>query len=54
LAVIDEAQSIKSQTLATLIDDILEPASLDLDGSIWMFGTPAASVLQDFSMMQTS
>jgi len=26
-----------------LIDDILEPASLDLDGSIWMFGTPAAS-----------
>ena len=43
LAVIDEAQSIKSQTLATLIDDILEPASLDLDGSIWMFGTPAAS-----------
>ena len=43
LAVIDEAQSIKSSTLATLIDDILEPASLDLDGSIWMFGTPAAS-----------
>ena len=43
LAVIDEAQSIKSQTLATLIDDILEPASLDLDGAIWMFGTPSAS-----------
>ena len=43
LCVIDEAQSIKSSTLATLIDDILEPASLDLDGSIWMFGTPAAS-----------
>ena len=43
LAVIDEAQSIKSSTLATLIDDILEPASLDLDGAIWMFGTPAAS-----------
>ena len=43
LCVIDEAQSIKSSILSVLIEDILEPASLDLDGEIWMFGTPAAS-----------
>ena len=42
VCVIDESQSIKSSILATLINDILEPATLDLDGSIWMFGTPGA------------
>ena len=42
LCVIDECQSIKTSILETLVGDILEPASLDLDGSIWMFGTPAA------------
>jgi PBSX family phage terminase large subunit len=42
LCVIDEAQSIKSSILAILINDILEPACLDLNGSIWMFGTPGA------------
>ena len=43
LCVIDECQSIRSKTLETLVDDILEPALLDYDGSVWMFGTPAAS-----------
>jgi PBSX family phage terminase large subunit len=40
LCVIDESQSIKSSILEVLIEDILEPASLDMDGAIWMFGTP--------------
>jgi PBSX family phage terminase large subunit len=43
LCVIDECQSIKSRTLENLVEDILEPACLDLDGSIWMFGTPSAA-----------
>ena len=42
LCVIDECQSIKTSILERLVGDILEPASLDLDGRIWMFGTPAA------------
>ena len=43
LCVIDEGQSMRSSILSTLIEDVLEPATLDLDGSIWMFGTPNAS-----------
>ena len=43
LCVIDECQSIKSRLLENLVEDILEPACLDLDGSIWMFGTPSAA-----------
>ena len=43
LCVIDEAQSMRTSILHTLIEDVLEPATLDLDGSIWMFGTPNAS-----------
>ena len=43
LCVIDECQSIKSRTLENLVEDILEPACLDLNGSIWMFGTPSAA-----------
>ena len=43
LCVIDEAQSMRTSILNTLIEDVLEPATLDLDGSIWMFGTPNAS-----------
>jgi hypothetical protein len=29
--------------LENLVEDILEPACLDLNGSIWMFGTPSAA-----------
>lgn len=39
LAVIDEAQSFREH-LATLVDDVLEPAMLDYDGVILMLGTP--------------
>ena len=41
--VVDESQSIKTSILEILIDDVIEAATLDLDGEIWMFGTPNAS-----------
>ena len=42
VVIIDECQSIGSQ-LKTLIDDVIEPATLDFNGQIIMFGTPNAS-----------
>jgi hypothetical protein len=39
-AYIDEAQSIRNEVLQTLVDDVLEPALLDYDGSLVMAGTP--------------
>jgi hypothetical protein len=39
-AYIDEAQSIRDKLLTRLIDDVLEPALLDYDGSLTMAGTP--------------
>ena len=57
LCVIDECQSIKSRTLGSLVEDILEPACLDLDGAIWMFGTPcaaAAGYFYDMDQLQKS
>ena len=38
----DESQSIKTSILENLIDDVLEAATLDLNGEMWLFGTPAA------------
>ena len=43
LATIDEAQSIRTSLLKPLVEDILEPATLDLDGEIWLTGTPGAN-----------
>lgn len=40
IAYIDEAQSIRDALLTKLIDDVLEPALLDYDGSLIMIGTP--------------
>lgn len=42
LVVIDEAQSFRSY-LFTLIDEILDPATLDYDGQVYMTGTPNAA-----------
>jgi hypothetical protein len=39
VGIIDEAQSFR-QHIKELVDDILEPAVLDYNGSIFMFGTP--------------
>jgi hypothetical protein len=39
-AYIDEAQNIRDSVLRKLIDDVLEPALLDYDGSLTMAGTP--------------
>ena len=40
LAVIDEAQNFRSSVLSYLIDDILEPAMLDVNGRLRLSGTP--------------
>ena len=40
LAVIDEAQNFRSSVLSYLIDDILEPSMLDVDGKLRLSGTP--------------
>lgn len=42
LAVIDEAQNFRSSVLSYLIDDILEPSMLDVDGRLRLSGTPGA------------
>lgn len=39
-AYIDEVQNIRDSLLTKLIDDVLEPALLDYDGSLIMIGTP--------------
>lgn len=41
-AYIDEAQGIKDSLLEVLVDDVLEPALLDYDGSLCLIGTPGA------------
>lgn len=41
-AFIDEAQSIRDSVLVNLIDDVLEAALLDYDGSLILIGTPGA------------
>ena len=40
LAIVDEAQNFRSSVLQYLIDDILEPAMLDVDGRLRLSGTP--------------
>jgi len=40
IAYVDEAQSIRDSLLRKLIDDVLEPALLDYNGSLIMIGTP--------------
>ncbi|HJX66264.1 MAG TPA: hypothetical protein VJ860_20185 [Polyangia bacterium] len=42
LAIIDEAQNFRSSVLSYLIDDILEPSMLDVDGKLRLSGTPGA------------
>lgn len=39
-AYVDEAQGIRDHLLTKLIDDVLEPALLDYNGSLVMIGTP--------------
>lgn len=41
-AFIDEAQSIRDSVLIKLVDDVLEAALLDYDGSLIVIGTPGA------------
>lgn len=41
--VLDEVQSMKASVCRTLVADILEPATMDLDGTICAFFTPSAS-----------
>ena len=41
--IIDEAQSIKTSILETLVNDVLEAALLDHDGELWLCGTPSAT-----------
>ena len=41
--IVDEAQSIKTSILENLIDDVLEAATIDLNGEMWLFGPPSAS-----------
>lgn len=41
-AFIDEAQAIRDNVLKVLIDDVLEPALLDCEGSMTLAGTPPA------------
>lgn len=40
LAIVDEAQNFRSSVLSYLIDDILEPAMLDVNGRMRLSGTP--------------
>lgn len=42
LCIIDECQAIRESVLQVLIDDILAYAILDVNGSIWLIGTPSA------------
>ncbi len=42
LVIIDEAQSIRESVLRKLINEVLEPAMLDKDGTLCLFGTPNA------------
>ena len=41
--VLDEVQSMKTSVCRTLVADILEPATMDYDGTICAFFTPSAS-----------
>lgn len=40
LVIVDEAQSIPDRILRPLVVDIIGPALLDYDGSLWLVGTP--------------
>ncbi len=40
-AILDECASFRPH-IETLIDDVLSPATMDVDGDIWMTGTPSA------------
>ena len=41
--ILDEVQSMKASVCRTLVVDILEPATMDLDGTLCAFFTPSAS-----------
>ena len=41
--IIDEAQSIKTSILESLVTDVIEAALLDYDGELWLCGTPSSS-----------
>ena len=48
LVVIDEAQSFADTSLTQLIDDVIEPALLDSDGTLVLIGTPGIAPIGRF------
>src|SRR5262245_2066963 len=40
LVIVDEAGTYRSKVLEYLLTDVAEPATMDLDGEIWVVGTP--------------
>lgn len=52
-AVIDEAQAFTKALLRYLLDDVLEACMLDLDGDIWLNGTPNAACAGQFHDLTT-
>ena len=41
--IIDEGQGFASNLLQELVDDVMSPALTDLDGDLWLLGTPGPS-----------
>jgi hypothetical protein len=52
-AVVDEAGSFPRTLLRYLCEDVLEAAMLDLDGDIWLVGTPNAACVGHFHDVTT-
>lgn len=51
--VIDEAQAFARSLLQYLLDDVLEACLLDLDGDVWLVGTPNAACSGHFYDLTT-
>lgn len=51
--VIDEAASFPGDLLSYLVDDVLEAALMDLDGDLWMVGSPNAACAGAFYDLTT-
>jgi hypothetical protein len=52
-AAVDEAASFKPSVLTYLLEDVLEPALLDMDGTVALVGTPSAACIGLFHDVTT-